>query len=176
MFNFKNKTNFSYYIGEHFNNALFNMKLPFFFDGDSPYFYRFEGLTYNSRYDREFRNFTLNLDISLKVKTRFLISMFFNIPKTELLNNFEYDFSNYFLLNNSFLKLNLLSDSKILNSNLNTHFLKSSLSISIANLYGISYDLSDISLDVLASYNKFNRIVSSNFPEIDTFISGFNAN
>src|SRR3546814_532560 len=180
MFNIRSAVNTGLFKGDHFKQSLKIMELPFFFDGASPHFYRFEGLSYNSIYESEFRKFTLSLDISLdislKVKTRFIISMFFNIPKLDSLPKVEYNFNNYFLLNNGFSKLNIFNNIKSINLENNVYFARTSLINIIEHLYGVSQNLSDISINATRSYNKFNRVISSNLSDIDTFISGFNPN
>lgn len=48
--------------------------------------------------------------------------------------------------------------------------------VSIKNLYKLSYELSDLSLFLSYSFNKFERVVISSFYDVDAFISTFNVN
>src|SRR3546814_10046882 len=83
--------------------------------------------------------------------------MFFNIPKLDSLPKVEYNFNNYFLLNNGFSKLNIFNNIKSINLENNVYFARTSLINIIEHLYGVSQNLSDISINATRSYNKFNR-------------------
>lgn len=45
-------------LGEHFNSSLYFSKLPFFFDNETPNFYRFDAFVYNANYEIAHRNFS----------------------------------------------------------------------------------------------------------------------
>lgn len=174
--NMRNNLNFKFSDFERFNHVLSFLELPFFFDNELSNFYRFEASAYNFNYELIYRNFSVDLNLGLKVKTKLLMSMFMKLPSAKSLFDKKFSPRTTFLLNNGFfIKSNRVSkeNSTVLNKD---YFNISSNKLSSKNFYNISYELSDISLDLLSSYNKFNRISNINMYDIDTFISTFNSN
>lgn len=174
--NIRNTESFEFSDSERFNRVLSFLELPFFFDNELYNFYRFEASAYNFNYELIYRNFSVDLNLGLKVKTKLLMSMFMKLPSNKTLFDKKFSTRTTFLLNNSFFlqQVNLLKKNDIKFSN--DYFNISLNTLSLKNFYNISYELSDISLDLLSSHNKFNRVSNINMYDVDTFISTFNYN
>lgn len=82
--------------------AIRALKLPFFFDKDDQKFYRFEGYIYHYNYEPMFRNFSVDINLGLKIKTKFLMSIFMNLSSEAKLLSKNFTIFNSFLLKNGF--------------------------------------------------------------------------
>lgn len=168
-----NKLNFSNF--ERFNKVLSFLELPFFFDNDSNKFYRFEGSIYNFNYEITYRNFSVDVNLGLKVKTKLLMSLFMQLPSATHKLERKYSSKTSFLLKNGFFSVKLPKTS-LKFSRSNDYFSLSNNDALYKKLFNVSMELSDISINLLAPRNKFNRAVELNMFDVDTFISTVNSN
>ena len=164
----KNSSDLNFFDFERFNKVLSYLELPFFFDSKLNNFYRFEGSIYNFTYETTYRNFSVDVNLGLKVKTKLLISMFLQPNQPQLVDR-KITPQYSFLFNNGFSFAKHMGEYPI--SSFNDYF--PTLTKEQANFI---YPLSDFAMEVASSRNRFNRVAKANLNDLDTFISTFNPN